>query len=108
MLNFIFAGTEGCNKSYVFRGTKDLSAKQIQDMLGIGKVGMAPQAQMQQPGVRGTPQMPQHQQPIPPGSRFLQPVSNCDMNLTDLIGMYIYYISTGCWNSILIITNENY
>lgn len=31
-------GTEGCSKSYVFRGTKDLSAKQIQDMLGIGRM----------------------------------------------------------------------
>lgn len=35
---------DGCSKSYVFRGTKDLQAKQIQDMLGIGKV-----APLQQP-----------------------------------------------------------
>jgi protein transport protein SEC23 len=77
-------GTEGCSKSYVFRGTKDLSAKQIQEMLGIGKVAIAqPQ---QQPGqlMRG-PQQPQA--PIPPASRFLQPISKCDMSLTDLIGM---------------------
>lgn len=26
---------EGCSKSYVFRGTKDLQPKQVQDMLGI-------------------------------------------------------------------------
>lgn len=77
----------------MFRGTKDLSAKQIQDMLGIGKMAMAPQAQVQQPGARGTPQMPQHQQPVPPGSRFLQPVSNCDMNLTDLIGIFNFHNS---------------
>nr|CAH7737171.1 unnamed protein product [Callosobruchus chinensis] len=58
-------GTEGCSKSYVFRGTKDLTAKQIQEMLGIGKIPVA---------------QPQQQQ------RFLQPVSKCDTNLTDLIG----------------------
>lgn len=44
-------GCDGCSKSYVFRGTKDLQAKQIQDMLGIGKVAAGPQA-AQQP--RGT------------------------------------------------------
>lgn len=30
-------GCEGISKSYVFRGTKDLPPKQIQDILGIGK-----------------------------------------------------------------------
>ena len=48
-------GCEGCSKSYVFRGTKDLNAKQIQEMLGIGRG--APQAPQQ----RG-PQQPQQQQ----------------------------------------------
>ncbi|CAH1107638.1 unnamed protein product [Psylliodes chrysocephalus] len=74
-------GTEGCSKSYVFRGTKDLTAKQVQEMLGIGKVAMGPQ---QQPGQPRPGQM--QPAPIAPGSRFLQPVSKCDMNLTDLIG----------------------
>ncbi|XP_017779684.1 PREDICTED: protein transport protein Sec23A isoform X2 [Nicrophorus vespilloides] len=74
-------GTEGCSKSYVFRGTKDLTAKQIQDMLGIGKVGAAPAPQQQQmrPGQ-------QQQQMVPAANRFLQPLSKCDMSLTDLIG----------------------
>lgn len=27
-------GCEGCSKSYVFRGTKDLQSKQVQEMLG--------------------------------------------------------------------------
>ncbi|CAG9830181.1 unnamed protein product [Diabrotica balteata] len=77
-------GTEGCSKSYVFRGTKDLSAKQVQEMLGIGKVALGQQAP-QQPG---QPLRPGQMQPtvVAPGSRFLQPVSKCDMNLTDLIG----------------------
>ncbi|XP_072031206.1 protein transport protein Sec23A-like isoform X9 [Amphiura filiformis] len=70
-------GCEGCSKSYVFRGTKDLTAKQIQEMLGIGR--LAGQAQ-----ARGNaPQQPQQQQPM---NRFLQPVHKCDMNLTDLLG----------------------
>lgn len=69
-------GCEGCSKSYVFRGTKDLSAKQIQDMLGIGKYGAPQQQQPRGPGG----------QPLPPANRFLQPVHKCDMSLTDLLG----------------------
>jgi len=71
-------GCEGCSKSYVFRGTKDLTARQVQDMLGIGKVAV-PQPQ-QQRGPGGQPQ------PTPPANRFLQPVHRCDMSLTDLLG----------------------
>ncbi|GCB62554.1 protein transport protein Sec23A [Scyliorhinus torazame] len=67
-------GCEGISKSYVFRGTKDLTAKQLQDMLGLTKP-LATQAS------RG----PQVQQP-PPSNRFLQPVQKIDMNLTDLLG----------------------
>jgi hypothetical protein len=54
-------GCEGCSKSYVFRGTKDLTAKQIQDMLGIGKFS-APQ--QQQPRSAGG-------QPLPPANRYV-------------------------------------
>uniref|UniRef100_A0A673MCY3 Protein transport protein SEC23 n=1 Tax=Sinocyclocheilus rhinocerous TaxID=307959 RepID=A0A673MCY3_9TELE len=67
-------GCEGISKSYVFRGTKDLSAKQLQEMLGLTKPAAA------QAG-RG-PQQP----PVPPSNRFLQPVQKIDMNLTDLLG----------------------
>lgn len=31
-------GCDGCSKSYVFRGTKDLQPKQVQDMLGNSQV----------------------------------------------------------------------
>jgi len=55
-------GCEGCSKSYVFRGTKDLTAKQIQDMLGIGKFS-TPQ-QQQQPRSAGG-------QPLPPANRYI-------------------------------------
>lgn len=71
-------GCEGCSKSYVFRGTKDLTAKQIQDMLGIGKYHHQQQQPQQPRGPGG--------QPIPPANRFLQPVHKCDMSLTDLLG----------------------
>ncbi|CAI9605079.1 unnamed protein product [Staurois parvus] len=67
---------DGISKSYVFRGTKDLTAKQIQDMLGLSK----PAAPVQQ----GRPMQPQEQPFL--SSRFLQPVHKIDMNLTDLLG----------------------
>ncbi|KAL3219844.1 hypothetical protein MRX96_005607 [Rhipicephalus microplus] len=79
-------GSDGCAKSYVFRGTKDLTAKQIQDMLGVGKFGQQAQGVApQQPRMPQHPQQPQHPQPIPPASRFLQPVHKCDMNMSDLL-----------------------
>eukprot|EP00127_Corallochytrium_limacisporum_P000551 Clim_evm7s18 gene=Clim_evmTU7s18 len=75
-------GDSECMRSYVFKGTKDYSGKQIQDLLGLSaRPGVRPQ----QPGQQGAPQ----QQP-PPGrplgaSRFLQPLSQCDMTLTSII-----------------------
>lgn len=74
-------GTEGCSKSYVFRGTKDLAAKQIQDMLGIGRAPVGPQQ-----GQQGQPQQQRAGPPVPPANRFLQPMSKCDMALTDMLG----------------------
>ncbi|XP_044728567.1 protein transport protein Sec23A isoform X3 [Chrysoperla carnea] len=77
-------GCDGCSKSFVFRGTKDLQAKQIQEMLGIGKYAV--------PAAPGTQQIPGQQipgrpaAPAAPGGRFIQPLSTCDMALTDLIG----------------------
>ncbi|GAB1599854.1 protein transport protein Sec23A-like isoform X1 [Argonauta hians] len=72
-------GCEGCSKSYVFRGTKDLSAKKIQEMLGIGRA-VNPQCRQSH-----TPQGPQQHYQLP-ANRFLQPVHRCDMSLTDLLG----------------------
>ena len=75
-------GCEGCSKDYVFRGTKELNAKQIQEMLGLGGSGRG-----QQPQMRGGPVPPQQQQPGGDSfKRFLQPVHKCDMSLTDLLG----------------------
>jgi len=73
-------GCEGFAKSYVFRGTKDFTAKQVQELLGIGR------------GDSGAPARTPHPQggpmhPIPqlPTNRFLHPVHKCDMALTDLL-----------------------
>uniref|UniRef100_A0A8D3CF53 Protein transport protein SEC23 n=1 Tax=Scophthalmus maximus TaxID=52904 RepID=A0A8D3CF53_SCOMX len=62
---------EGIAKSYVFRGTKDLSAKQIQEMLGLMKPSLISSANVCLCFLI---------------SRFLQPVHRVDMNLTDLLG----------------------
>lgn len=68
-------GCEGCPRSYVFRGSKDFTCKQVQEMLGVGSAvpsGMVhPQQQQQQ------------QRPL---NRFLQPLQQCDGYLTDLLG----------------------
>uniref|UniRef100_A0A1A9UN52 Protein transport protein SEC23 n=1 Tax=Glossina austeni TaxID=7395 RepID=A0A1A9UN52_GLOAU len=81
-------GAEGCSKSYVFRGTKDLSAKQVQDMLGIGRMVSGSQAGANQP-MLGQQRMPgavgAQAAASSPANRFLQPVSKCDIALGDLL-----------------------
>lgn len=85
-------GAEGCSKSYVFRGTKDLTAKQVQEMLGIGRSAGGPQGAPAGPG--GQPMAGQQRMPgapggqhpaVPPANRFLQPISQCDIALGDLL-----------------------
>uniref|UniRef100_A0A674C5U9 Protein transport protein SEC23 n=1 Tax=Salmo trutta TaxID=8032 RepID=A0A674C5U9_SALTR len=66
---------EGIAKSYVFRGTKELSSKQIQEMLGLTNPAAS--------GPQGRPVAPQDPAVT---CRFLQPVHKVDMNLTDLLG----------------------
>ncbi|KAJ3019085.1 GTPase-activating protein S23 [Thoreauomyces humboldtii] len=70
-------GYSDCPKSYVFRGSKEYNAKQIQDMLGLGAVPVMGPGQ-QRPG-----------QPMPPqqagSSRFLAPVSQCEFTLTTIL-----------------------
>ncbi|XP_065829274.1 protein transport protein Sec23A-like [Oscarella lobularis] len=76
-------GCEGISKSYVFKGTKELTPKQIQDLLGLARGGGGGGAQQQQQGGR-----PVTHQPAPGSSgtnRFLQPIQICDMSLTDLL-----------------------
>jgi len=61
--------TQGISKSYVFRGTKDVSPKQLQEMLQL----RPQQAQAQQ-------------EQLPPSFRFLRPLSQCESTLEELIG----------------------
>ena len=65
-------GYEGCAKSYVFRGSKDYTAKQVQEMLGLSASAIRPGAQSH-PG-----------RPLPagPASRFLLPVQQAEFPLT--------------------------
>ena len=69
-------GYTECAKSYVFRGTKDYSAKQVQEMLGLTNPSIRPNMQ-QQPG--------RPQQPMGPAARFLLPVQQCETQLTSVL-----------------------
>ncbi|KAH9881349.1 GTPase-activating protein S23 [Plenodomus lingam] len=71
-------GYTECAKSYVFRGSKDYSTKQVQDMLGLGQLGARPNVQ-QQPG--RPPVVP----PGGAGARFILPVSQCEFQLTNAL-----------------------
>ncbi|XP_011410444.1 PREDICTED: protein transport protein Sec23A-like isoform X2 [Amphimedon queenslandica] len=71
-------GCDGYSKCYVFRGTKDVSPKQLQEQLGLGGGGGS-----RAPAPAANPAGPA---PGQVQNRFLQPLQNVDMNLTDLIG----------------------
>ncbi|KAJ3153085.1 GTPase-activating protein S23 [Geranomyces michiganensis] len=73
-------GYSDCPKSYVFRGSKEYTAKQIQDMLGLGS---APAMRAGQPMARPgqAPLAPQ----IAGASRFLLPVSQCEFTFTSIV-----------------------
>ena len=69
-------GYTECAKSYVFRGTKDYTSKQVQEMLGLTATGVRPNTQ-QPPG--------RPQQPMGPTARFLLPVQQCEFQLTNAL-----------------------
>ena len=67
-----------CPKSYVFRGTKEYSTKQIQDMLSLN-----PTMPIRPPGgPQGPPGGPP---PLPGSARFLLPVGQCEYALTGIM-----------------------
>ncbi|ROW15522.1 hypothetical protein VPNG_02294 [Cytospora leucostoma] len=68
-------GYTECAKSYVFRGSKEYSAKQVQEMLGLSQPAL-------RPGMQPQPGRPM---PMGPAARFLLPVSQCEFNLTKAI-----------------------
>ncbi|EEH16079.2 protein transporter SEC23 [Paracoccidioides brasiliensis Pb03] len=69
-------GYTECAKSYVFRGSKDYAAKQVQEMLGLLAPGLRPQMP-QQPG---RPNLP-----LSPAARFLLPVQQADFQITNVL-----------------------
>lgn len=71
-------GYAECAKSYVFRGSKDYSSKQIQDMLGLGQMAPRPNMHLQ-------PGRPAMGPPNPAAARFLLPVSQCEFQLTNAL-----------------------
>ena len=66
-------GYAECSKSYVFRGGKEYSPKQIQDMLGLSSQNRA---------------APRPGQPMPQvfgAARFLMPAQQCEFQLTGIL-----------------------
>ncbi|KAG0309085.1 GTPase-activating protein S23 [Dissophora globulifera] len=73
-------GYSECPKSYVFRGNKEYTSKQIQDMLGLSAMAARPQ----QPARPGQPGQPA--QFVPSGNaRFLLPVQQCEYTLSSVL-----------------------
>ncbi|KAI9360878.1 protein transporter SEC23 [Pilaira anomala] len=70
-------GFADCPKSFVFRGTKEYSAKQIQEMLGLTNNPARPAGQPNRPGQ--PPQMTMA------ANRFLLPVKDCEFVLTSIL-----------------------
>jgi protein transport protein SEC23 len=66
-------GYTECAKSYVFRGSKEYAAKQVQEMLGLVQPAMRPGMPAHQPG---------RPMPMGPASRFLLPVAQAEFQLT--------------------------
>ena len=69
-------GYTECAKSYVFRGSKDYAAKQVQEMLGLSTSGMRNNVPPQ-PGRPGPA--------MGPAARFLLPVQQCEFQLTNAL-----------------------
>ncbi|MCJ1257234.1 GTPase-activating protein S23 [Lignoscripta atroalba] len=68
-------GYTECAKSYVFRGSKDYNAKQVQEMLGLLTTGLRP----------NVPQQPGRPPAMGPAARFLLPVQQCEFQLTNAL-----------------------
>jgi len=69
-------GYNECSKSYIFRGSKDYPAKQVQEMLGLSAPGLRPNMPPQQ----GRPPPP-----MGPAARFLLPVQQAEFQITNAL-----------------------
>ncbi|WBW75223.1 COPII cargo receptor subunit Sec23a [Schizosaccharomyces osmophilus] len=78
MVDVYELGYTECSKSYVFRGSKDYSSKQVQEMLGLpvsSAAAAAPIALQQARAVSGGIT----------ASRFLLPIQQCEFQLTSIL-----------------------
>lgn len=73
-------GYTECAKSYVFRGSRDYTGKQVQEMLGLALPAGARPGMPQQPG-----RQPQQPQMMGASSRFLLPVQQCEYQLQNVL-----------------------
>ena len=69
-------GYSECAKSYVFRGSKDYAAKQVQEMLALSTPGIRPNA----PPAQGRPPPP-----LGAAARFLLPVHQAEFQITNAL-----------------------
>lgn len=72
-------GYSECSKSFVFRGNKDYTAKQVSDMLSLS--GRAPVSVAQPQGAR----QPPPQQSFSAAARFLLPVAHCEFQFNNIL-----------------------
>eukprot|EP01119_Soliformovum_irregulare_P003835 TRINITY_DN14893_c0_g1_i1.p1 TRINITY_DN14893_c0_g1~~TRINITY_DN14893_c0_g1_i1.p1 ORF type:complete len:787 (-),score=161.44 TRINITY_DN14893_c0_g1_i1:43-2118(-) len=68
-------GFEELPKSYVFNGTKEINAKQIDTLLSLGGRTAAPARNPQMPANTAGPK----------GNRFLMPFSDCEFTITSIL-----------------------
>ncbi|CAG8496860.1 7983_t:CDS:2, partial [Cetraspora pellucida] len=86
-------GYSECPKSYVFRGTKEYSSKQIQEMLGLGTQTL--RAQTQRPGQPGVPQNPEQLQRDPwPVANDKRPQRCTGVAMSVAIGLMEVFINS--------------
>uniref|UniRef100_A0A5S6QKH1 Protein transport protein SEC23 n=1 Tax=Trichuris muris TaxID=70415 RepID=A0A5S6QKH1_TRIMR len=71
---------QGMARAFVFKGTKEVTQKQIQDVLAAN-VGRAPLAPLNQ---NAQPQQPSNV-PKAPSNKFLQPIHQCHMAITEIL-----------------------
>lgn len=76
-------GNNECPKSFVFQGTKEYSAKQVGEMLGLGTLAVSNAQQQQQQ--QAPNQMRRPPQPPAAAARFLLPNEQCEFALTNII-----------------------
>lgn len=74
-------GYTECAKSYVFRGSKEYTSKNVQEMLGL----MTPPGSRPNQPLAQQPGRPAVQPPMGAAARFLLPLQQCEFQLTNAL-----------------------